>query len=82
MMSCKVPMVSCMQWVLFHTYIGCDVISRLNVCVWLQKIWILSLACLVNQSELGLVPLRRLKINSFGSLGIKRENLLEVTLFF
>ena len=29
-MSCKVPMVSCMQWVWFHTYIGCDVISQLG----------------------------------------------------
>ena len=29
-MSCKVPMVSCMQWV-FHTYIGCDVISQVGL---------------------------------------------------
>ena len=30
-MSCKVPMVSCIQWVLFHTYIGCDVISQVGL---------------------------------------------------
>ena len=30
-MSCKVPMVSCMQWVWFHTYIGCDVISQVGL---------------------------------------------------
>ena len=27
----KVPMVSCMQWVWFHTYIGCDVISQVGL---------------------------------------------------
>ena len=30
-MSCKVPMVSCMQWVWFHTYIDCDVISQVGL---------------------------------------------------
>ena len=30
-MTRKVPMVSCMQWVWFHTYIGCDVISQVGL---------------------------------------------------
>ena len=30
-MACKVPMVSCMQLVWFHTYIGCDVFKRVGV---------------------------------------------------
>ena len=30
-MSCKVSMVSCIQSVLFHTYIGCDVISQVGL---------------------------------------------------
>ena len=30
-MSCKVAMISCMQWVWFHTYIGCDVISQMGL---------------------------------------------------
>ena len=30
-MSYKVPMVLCMQWVWFHTYIGCDVISQVGL---------------------------------------------------
>ena len=31
MMSYNVPMVLCMQWVWFHTYIGCDVISQVGL---------------------------------------------------
>ena len=30
-MSCNVPMVSFMQCVWFHTYIGCDVISQVGL---------------------------------------------------
>ena len=30
-MSCKVHKVSCMQWVWFHTYIGCDVMSQVGL---------------------------------------------------
>ena len=30
-MSYKVPMVSCMQWVWFHTYLGCDVITQVGL---------------------------------------------------
>ena len=30
-MSCKMPMVSCVQRVWFHTYIGCDVISQVGL---------------------------------------------------
>ena len=30
-MASKVPIVSCMLWVCFHTYIGCDVISQVGL---------------------------------------------------
>ena len=35
-MSCKVPMVSCMQWVWFHMYIGCDVISQVGLITYIH----------------------------------------------
>ena len=49
-MSCKVPMVSCMQWVWFHTYIGCDVISQVGLFTQIHWVSCQISRCVVNHS--------------------------------